>query len=303
MNNWQLLGMAELGEKIDQGRVVHYSNAGKSSNRARPFVSIVIASRNAAGTLEQCLDSVFRQQFREWEIVVVDGGSQDSTLDLLRERDSWIDYWQSASDHGVCHAWNTALKHITGQWVLFLGADDYLWSAETLERIVPYLQSAYPRHLLAYGNVAAINRKGEVISIIGDPWVELEKRMRRTMALPHQGVFHHVSLFRRYGLFDETFKIMGDYELLSRLIWRHPPRYMAGLTVAAWRQGGMSMQVKNVATVASERLRVRKRCDMHGGLPVPGLAYAEEFARAVTRVLLGGRAMRRLQRLYHNVVD
>lgn len=284
-------------------QLLRYSNLGDNSIRARPLISIVIASRNAANTLEQCLDSILYQQFREWEIVVMDGGSEDSTLDLLRQRGSRINYWQSGKDHGICHAWNTALQHVTGQWILFLGADDYLWSAETLARIVPYLQSAHPRHLVVYGNVAATTRKGEVISIIGDQWVELEKRMHRTMALPHQGVFHHNSLFRRYGLFDETFRIMGDYEFLSRFIWQHPPQYMPGVTVAAWRQGGMSMQVKNVATVASERLRVRKRQNMPLDPPVPAVVYAEEFARQVTRLLLGERAMRRLQRLYHNVVD
>jgi glycosyltransferase involved in cell wall biosynthesis len=291
--------MPELRDKTDHSQLVHYSSRGNNSTRARPLISIVIASRNAASTLEQCLDSILCQQFREWEIVVMDGGSEDSTLDLLRERGSLINYWQSAKDHGICQAWNTALGHITGQWILFLGADDYLWSAQTLEHIVPYLQSAYPRYLLVYGNVAATNRKGEVISVIGDRWVQLERRMRRTMALPHQGVFHHESLFRRYGLFDETFRIMGDYEFLSRLIWEHPPQYMPGITVAAWRQGGMSMQVKNVTIVASERLRIRER----QGHPVPAVVYAEEFARQITRLLLGERAMRRLQRLYHNVVD
>jgi hypothetical protein len=268
-----------------------------------PLISIVIASRNAADTLEQCLDSIIAQRFRDWEIVVIDGGSEDSTLALLRERALWINHWQSTKDDGVYHAWNTALKHITGQWILFLGADDHLWSAESLEHIVPHLRNAYPRHLVVYGNVAATNRKGDVISMLGNRWVELERTMRRTMALPHQGVFHHESLFRRYGLFDETFRIMGDYELLSRLIWEHPPQYVPEVTVAAWCQGGMSMQVKNVATVACERLRVRKRQNIGRGPPVPTVVYAEEFARMVTRLLLGDRAMRRLQRLYRNVVD
>jgi glycosyltransferase involved in cell wall biosynthesis len=273
------------------------------STRARPLISIVIASRNSGGTLEQCLDSILSQQFREWEIVVVDGGSEDSTLDLLRKRGSRINYWQSAKDHGICHAWNTALQHITGQWILFLGADDYLWSAETLERAVPYLQTAYPRHLVVYGNVAAANRNGEIISIIGSQWIELERRMRRTMALPHQGVFHHRSLFKHYGLFDETFRIMGDYEFLSRFIWEHPPQYMPGVTVAAWRQGGMSMQVKNLGTVAAERLRVSNRKNSHRGSPFLSIVYAEEFARMITRLLLGDRVMRRLQKVYRNAVD
>jgi len=269
----------------------------------QPLISIVIASLNAADTLKQCLDSIITQRFRDWEIVVIDGGSEDSTLAVLRKRAFWIKHWQSAKDDGVCQAWNTALTHITGQWILFLGADDYLWSAETLENIVPYLQSAYPRDLVVYGNVAATNPKGGVISVIGDRWVQLERRMRRTMALPHQGVFHHESLFRRYGLFDETFTIMGDYEFLSRVIWEHPPKYMPGVTVAAWRQGGISMQFKNVATVASERLRVRKRHNARLGPPVPAIIYAEEFARQVARLLLGDRAMRRLQRLYQSAVD
>ena len=268
-----------------------------------PLISIVIASRNAASTLEQCFDSIICQRFPSWEIVIVDGASEDSTLDLIRERGSWIHYWESTKDHGICQAWNRALNHITGQWVLFLGADDYLWSAETLEHIVPYLRSAYPRNLLVYGNVAVINSRAEVISTLGDPWPNLRRRMRRTMALPHQGVFHHKTLFRAYGAFDETFKIMGDYEFLSRVIWDHPPTYMQDLTVAAWRQGGISMNIMNVATVVSERLRVRQRHNIRQGAPVLPFAYAEEFARLGTRLLLGEKAMRRVQRLYHNVVD
>ena len=295
--------MPESRDRIDRLQLIRYSNLYEKSKPADPLISIVIASRNAADTLEQCLDSILCQKFREWEIVVIDGGSEDSTLELLHERAALINYWQSAQDHGICHAWNRALTHITGEWVLFLGADDYLWSAETLEHIVPHLKRAYPRHLVVYGNVAATNRRGEVISILGDRWAQLEKRMRRTMALPHQGVFHHKSLFGRYGLFDESFKIMGDYEFLSRIIWEQPPQYMTGITVAAWRQGGMSMQVKNFATVASERLRVgqyRKLCSKPTFLPV---IYLEEFARMMMRFLLGDRTMRRLQRLYQNVVD
>lgn len=295
--------MSKLQARIDSVQPVRYSNLGNHSTRTRPLISIVIASRNSAGTLEQCLESILCQQFREWEIVVMDGGSEDATLDLLRQRSSSINYWESVKDRGICHAWNTALQHITGQWILFLGADDYLWSAETLQHVVPYLQGAYPRHLVVYGDVAATNRKGEVISIIGDRWVKLEKRMRRTMALPHQGVFHHSSLFRRYGQFDESFRIMGDYEFLSRVIWKHTPKYMPDITVTAWRQGGMSMQVKNLATIASERLRVTNHRNVRRDSFVLPVVYAEELVRTITRLLLGDRTMRRLQRFYRNVVD
>jgi len=86
-----------------------------------PLISIVIASRNAASTLQQCLDSIICQRFQDWEIVIMDGASEDSTLDLLRERGAWINYWQSAKDQGICQAWNRALNHVSGQWILFLG--------------------------------------------------------------------------------------------------------------------------------------------------------------------------------------
>lgn len=274
-----------------------------SEGMDHPLITIVIASRNAANTLQQCLDSIIFQRFQDWEIVIIDGASEDSTLDLLRQRGAWINHWQSAKDQGICQAWNRALKHASGQWILFLGADDYLWSADTLEQIVPYLRSAYPRNLIVYGNVAVINSKADVISMLGDPWPNLKRRMRRTMALPHQGVFHHQTLFRSYGTFDETFKIMGDYEFLSRFIWDHPPKYVPDVTVAAWRQGGISMRIMNIATVASERLRVRERQNGWGGAPVLPFVYAEEFARLSTRLLLGERTMRRVQRLYHSVVD
>lgn len=94
----------------------------------RPLVSFVIAVHNAARRLQRCFDSIYRQSFGAWEIVVVDGGSIDGTKDILKCNSDRIAFWVSEPDQGIYDAWNKALNHCTGEWVHFLGADDYLWN-------------------------------------------------------------------------------------------------------------------------------------------------------------------------------
>jgi glycosyltransferase involved in cell wall biosynthesis len=85
--------------------------------------SIVIAVMNGAKTLRQTLGSVFTQSYPGWEVIVQDGGSTDGTLDILRGCGNHLD-WRSGPDSGIYDAWNKAAERASGDWVLFLGADD-----------------------------------------------------------------------------------------------------------------------------------------------------------------------------------
>src|SRR3569833_2760221 len=91
-----------------------------------PVISIIIVTYNADGSLQQCLDSIYRQTYPCIEIVIVDGGSSDDTRDILQNNTEHIGYWTSEPDNGIYDAMNKALAHISGQWVYYLGADDEL---------------------------------------------------------------------------------------------------------------------------------------------------------------------------------
>src|SRR3990172_6849742 len=100
-----------------------------------PLISIIVAVYNGKATLQQCIDSVAQQTYPNKELVIIDGGSNDGTVELLEKNRSKFSYWISEPDRGIYNAWNKGLVQAHGEWVCFLGADDYLWDATVLGRI------------------------------------------------------------------------------------------------------------------------------------------------------------------------
>lgn len=96
------------------------------SDPAKPLISIIIVTLNAEAYLRTCLLSIINQQYKNIELLIFDGLSTDSTLEIIKEHDRHISYWKSSPDHGIYDAMNKAIQHATGDWIYFLGADDKL---------------------------------------------------------------------------------------------------------------------------------------------------------------------------------
>lgn len=94
-------------------------------NSEVPLVSIITVTFNAERHLAQSLDSSLAQTFSRIELIVVDGGSSDNTLDIIRQRESKIAYWRSEPDHGIYDAMNKGLQWAKGHFVIFKNADDW----------------------------------------------------------------------------------------------------------------------------------------------------------------------------------
>ena len=97
-----------------------------------PLISVVTAVFNCKSTLQQCLDSVAQQTYAHIELIVIDGGSTDGTVELIQANAQRIAYWISEPDRGIYNAWNKALAKATGDWICFLGTDDYLLDAQVM---------------------------------------------------------------------------------------------------------------------------------------------------------------------------
>jgi hypothetical protein len=179
----------------------------------RPLITVITAVYNGAKTLERCLRSVISQNYDNIEYIIIDGGSTDGTLDIIRQYEPAIDYWLSEPDRGIYDAWNKGVQVAMGDWVAFLGADDmYLPGA-----IHSYMETiaAWPdRRLEFISSRVNLTHGTEVVRTIGKQW--RWKSFRRYMSVAHVGSLHRLSLFQKYGLFDISYKISGDYEFLLR---------------------------------------------------------------------------------------
>lgn len=180
---------------------------------ALPKISIVIATLNCAQCLGKCLESIISQTYSNKEIVLIDGVSSDGTLDLIQKYNRNIAYWESSPDTGIYQAWNKSLHHVSGEWLVFLGADDFFYSNDVLSQMAVHLNNLQSMSLV-YGCALLENEK-DIKNRIGSLW-RWKTFVRRMTNIPHTAAFHNAKYFFEHGVFDESFKIAGDYELLLR---------------------------------------------------------------------------------------
>lgn len=205
-----------------------------------PLISIIVAVFNNHATLQQCIDSVAQQIYPNKELIIIDGDSKDGTVDVLLANQDKLAYWITESDRGIYNAWNKGLAQAKGEWVCFLGADDYFWDDTVLERMVLQLAILPVSIRVAYGQIVLVDANGEVIREIGEPWELAKQCFKQFMCIPHVGTMHRRELFERHGKFDETFRIAGDYELLLRELKTGDAAFIPNIITAGQRLGGIS---------------------------------------------------------------
>ena len=263
------------------------------SHESSPLISVIVAVRNGRSTVQQCIDSVWQQTYAGKELIVIDGGSEDGTIDVLSGSRGKMAYLVSEPDRGIYHAWNKGLKQAKGEWVCFLGADDYFRDAQVLERVARNLKTLPDSIRIAYGQVMIVNASGETVCLAGSPWGQIRKRFRQIMCIPHTGVMHRRSLFERYGDFDESFRIAGDYEMLLRELKSADAFFIPDCTIAAMRAGGISSTPANSLLLMRE---IRRAARKHGQ-SFPGRFWTSAMTTLYIRLalwdLLGERRARK----------
>jgi glycosyltransferase involved in cell wall biosynthesis len=219
-----------------------------TSGRDCPLVSVVTVIFNGHPYVQGCLESVLQQDYPNIEHIVIDGGSTDDTLDVLRRYDDRLAFWKSEPDHGVYDAWNKGLRETHGEWVCFLGVDDEF----------------LPGAVSAYMALAAKNPEAEYLSsrvkwahpsghvhTIGSPWIW--NRFRKMMCTAHVGSMHRRSLYDRLGSYDTSYCSAADYELLLRARDQLKAAFMPTTTVIM-RAGGVSDDT--TALVEAKRAKI-----------------------------------------------
>jgi glycosyltransferase involved in cell wall biosynthesis len=250
-----------------------------------PVISVIIAVHNAACTLQQCLDSVAAQTYPHVELIVMDGGSSDGTVDLLKKNAAVITNWRSEPDTGIYNAWNKALTLATGDWVCFLGADDYFWDAQALQHMADSLVCLPSDVRIVYGQVMLLGLRDAPLYVVGEPYARKPGKRVDVMGLPpHPGLMHRRTVFEERGGFDESFRIAGDAELLLREMQYSPVHFVPGVIVVGMRQGGISSKPANVLKSLQELRRIQRK----HGIRWPGVAFTLARLRVFVRRILWG---------------
>lgn len=176
-----------------------------------PKLSIITVNYNNESGLQRTVESVLSQRYSDLEYIVVDGGSIDNSVEIIKKQEPSIDKWVSEKDNGIYHALNKGIQMATGDYLLFLNSGDHFSNSDILNKIQHHIKEkdliAFDIHLLGLGHDYIHTHPDELL---------FSFLFEETFA--HQSVFIKRSLFDKIGLYDENLKIVADWKFFIHAV-------------------------------------------------------------------------------------
>ena len=244
-----VLFVPEKGGRIGEGGL-RTQGCFKKSYDNQPLISIITVVYNGERFLEETIQSVVNQSYDNVEYIIIDGGSTDGTIDIIKRYEDRIDYWSSESDNGIYDAWNKGLSLATGDWIGFLGDDDIYHENAISDYIDLLLREVDLEYISS--KVELVDNNLNIINTIGIKWKW--KDFKHYMSVAHVGSLHSRNLYNKYGLYNTVYKVAGDYEMLLRPKEGLKCAYLNKIT-ASMRDGGISNKMIHVAFLETLKIK------------------------------------------------
>jgi len=198
-----------------------------------PKVSIITPSFNQARYLEATIQSVLSQDYARIEYAIVDGGSTDGGVDMIKKYADRLTWWASEKDRGQTDAIHKGFARATGDILAWINSDD-TYEPGAVTAAVNYLQ-AHPEVGLVYADCNYINEGGHVIGKFPAAQTDLPRLRRGNVHIPQQTTFFRADLWNRLGPLDPSFYFAMDYDLWTRIAAHAELKYFTGQTWANFR--------------------------------------------------------------------
>ena len=180
-------------------------------------VSIITVSFNSAKTIADTIDSVLSQDFPEIEYIIVDGGSTDGTVDIIRQNENRISQWISEKDQGMYDAMNKGIAMATGDVIGILNSDDVYMNTHVISDLMRVMQSQNTE--VVFGDLILVDssNQNKIIRYYDSGRFHPSKFKFGWMPA-HPTVFVKRELYQKVGKFSTTYQIAADYEMLIRML-------------------------------------------------------------------------------------
>ena len=228
----------KLSPVISEGGL-RTKNILKNSEKDKPLITIITAVLNNKKYLEECLLSLHKQRYDNYEHIIIDGGSNDGTLDIIKQYEDKVDYWCSSKDKGIYDAFNNGMKLARGEYIGFLNSDD-TYENNALEYLIKYVKK-YPEKDFIFG---AVNKH----------WGTLYGYKPRKIywswgfySSHSTGFFIKRKSAKKVGLYNLKYKYSSDYDYFFRMIVK---KKLNGVgtnkneVFGTFRRGGFSSKIK-----------------------------------------------------------
>jgi glycosyltransferase involved in cell wall biosynthesis len=228
----------------------------------QPLVSIITPSFNQGKFLEETILSVLNQDYKNIEYIIVDGGSDDNTLEVIQKYQSRLAWWASEPDKGQTDAINKGFNRAKGEILAWLNSDD-VYSSGAVREAVQYLVDN-PQIGMVYGDLDFIDEKGKVIGKFNAAQTDLPKLRRGFVHIPQPSAFFRAEHWKKVGPLDPSFFFAMDYDLWTRLAAVTELKYLPGKTWAKFRLHSEGKTINADDRCWPDMLRVHYR---DGGKP------------------------------------
>jgi glycosyltransferase involved in cell wall biosynthesis len=200
-----------------------------------PLISIITVVYNGVSTLEQTILSVINQTYKNIEYIIIDGGSTDGTVDIIKKYENHLAYWVSESDKGIYDAMNKGIDKATGEWIAMLNSDDRYTNECIISDIIIKLINNKNNIDILHGNITVLYQNGRIKKRKPEYLSNLEI---------HMCVFHPTCFVRKqiYAIrkYNIKYKIAADYDFL---LWCYKMKYSFqyfDCNIVNFRAGGVS---------------------------------------------------------------
>jgi glycosyltransferase involved in cell wall biosynthesis len=201
-------------------------------------VSIITVCFNSVKTLDNTIDSVANQTYKDIEYIIIDGKSTDGTVELILKKEGLITKWVSEPDSGLYDAMNKGIALSTGELVGILNSDDVFNSNTVIQEIVAF--HVKNEIMASIGNITQKDGNGKLIRFYSShKWKP--SKLKIGYMPPHPSIFFRRELFDNLGYYNIDFKIGADYELITRYFLKYNISWKySGITTTAMLVGGLS---------------------------------------------------------------
>jgi glycosyltransferase involved in cell wall biosynthesis len=210
-------------------------------------ISIITISYNNVIGLEKTIQSVINQSFQDYEYVVIDGGSNDGSKEILEKYSDKISYWVSEPDKGIYNAMNKGIEAANAEYLIFLNSGDKFYSDHSLTDVAQHLSGED----IIYGNLEVVSTEQTYIKHYPS---KMSLFYFYYESLPHPSSFIRKDAFEKYGFYDENLKIVADWKwfLITICCYSATFRHI-DKTVSTFYLDGISSNTQSQHKINSER--------------------------------------------------
>ena len=226
-----------------------------------PKFTIITATFNNADTIGCTIESVINQSFKDFEYIIIDGASTDSTGDIIQKNYSeHITAFISEPDQGMYHALNKGIKLAKGEIIGFIHSDDFYAGTDILTKVAAQFDANECEAV--YGDLQYVYKNdSEKVLRYWKSGEYLVKNMRKGWMPPHPTLFIRKEMYDNFGGFDTHFKVAADYELMTRFLCVHKMRacYVPEVFIKMRWGGKSNKNIKNIVIKSLDDYRAIRK--------------------------------------------